>query len=351
MPTHRGVNIGEGSLPRYPNKHGRRTAVTTRHGAVVHDRGNSAGDRRRIRTSVCRCGSRSRPGTGGCGHTGRKMTLVACLPAWIKRAKNRDEILRAVSRPAVRESGGPSKRQVEVSQIGRSRDDGCLAVGLLTQPAIQDRLHAEQLGHRIGRPPGALQIRGEQLHLGAVRSEPSSGFFSSFSGAALASTPSPRTGCGVAASSARGRSGAPAGGVAVPVDRRRGGALRRRRGERDPLPGGVRRARGRTAAPAAERLSARHGGPTGGTASTVADRGGQRPGRPLHQPDLSHAPGATHLLGWRSWPPPPTPPTSRTCGRVPAGSSGCPGGVHPARVSAGAAGLRRRLPPRRGPPL
>ncbi|MGW7420636.1 hypothetical protein ACWGJB_11305 [Streptomyces sp. NPDC054813] len=28
---------------------------------------------------------------------GQKMTLVACLPAWIKRAKNRDEILRAVS--------------------------------------------------------------------------------------------------------------------------------------------------------------------------------------------------------------------------------------------------------------
>jgi hypothetical protein len=30
--------------------------------------------------------------------TGQKTTLVACLPAWIKRAKNRDEILRAVSR-------------------------------------------------------------------------------------------------------------------------------------------------------------------------------------------------------------------------------------------------------------
>ncbi|WP_069463348.1 hypothetical protein [Actinacidiphila rubida] len=30
--------------------------------------------------------------------TGRKMTLVARLPVWIKRAKNRDEILRAVSR-------------------------------------------------------------------------------------------------------------------------------------------------------------------------------------------------------------------------------------------------------------
>ncbi|MFF2775531.1 hypothetical protein ACFVU3_11530 [Streptomyces sp. NPDC058052] len=30
--------------------------------------------------------------------TGRKMTLVARLPAWIKRAKNRDEILRAVRR-------------------------------------------------------------------------------------------------------------------------------------------------------------------------------------------------------------------------------------------------------------
>jgi hypothetical protein len=30
--------------------------------------------------------------------TGQKMTLVARLPAWIKRAKNRDEILRAVSR-------------------------------------------------------------------------------------------------------------------------------------------------------------------------------------------------------------------------------------------------------------
>lgn len=30
--------------------------------------------------------------------TGRKMTLLARLPAWIKRAKNRDEILRAVSR-------------------------------------------------------------------------------------------------------------------------------------------------------------------------------------------------------------------------------------------------------------
>ncbi|MEU3620752.1 hypothetical protein ABZ725_52275 [Streptomyces sp. NPDC006872] len=30
--------------------------------------------------------------------TGQKMTLVARFPAWIKRAKNRDEILRAVSR-------------------------------------------------------------------------------------------------------------------------------------------------------------------------------------------------------------------------------------------------------------
>ncbi|AKN75831.1 hypothetical protein QR97_38900 [Streptomyces sp. PBH53] len=30
--------------------------------------------------------------------TGQKMTLVACLPVWIKRAKNRDEILRAVGR-------------------------------------------------------------------------------------------------------------------------------------------------------------------------------------------------------------------------------------------------------------
>ncbi|WP_030691123.1 hypothetical protein [Streptomyces globisporus] len=30
--------------------------------------------------------------------TGQKMTLVARLPVWIKRAKNRDEILRAVSR-------------------------------------------------------------------------------------------------------------------------------------------------------------------------------------------------------------------------------------------------------------
>ncbi|MFD3309496.1 hypothetical protein [Streptomyces sp. NPDC058694] len=30
--------------------------------------------------------------------TGQKMTLVARLPAWIKRAKNRDEILRAISR-------------------------------------------------------------------------------------------------------------------------------------------------------------------------------------------------------------------------------------------------------------
>jgi hypothetical protein len=30
--------------------------------------------------------------------TGRKMTLVARLPAWMKRAKNRDEILRAVDR-------------------------------------------------------------------------------------------------------------------------------------------------------------------------------------------------------------------------------------------------------------
>lgn len=28
----------------------------------------------------------------------RKMTLVARLPAWVKRAKNRDEVLRAVSR-------------------------------------------------------------------------------------------------------------------------------------------------------------------------------------------------------------------------------------------------------------
>jgi hypothetical protein len=30
--------------------------------------------------------------------TGRKMTLVARLPAWVKRAHNRDDILRAVSR-------------------------------------------------------------------------------------------------------------------------------------------------------------------------------------------------------------------------------------------------------------
>ncbi|MFI6585823.1 hypothetical protein [Embleya sp. NPDC050493] len=30
--------------------------------------------------------------------TGPKMTLVARLPAWIKRAKNRDEVLRAVGR-------------------------------------------------------------------------------------------------------------------------------------------------------------------------------------------------------------------------------------------------------------
>ncbi|MFI1655158.1 hypothetical protein ACH4ZU_09640 [Streptomyces sp. NPDC020472] len=30
--------------------------------------------------------------------TGQKMTLVARLPLWVKRAKNRDEILRAVSR-------------------------------------------------------------------------------------------------------------------------------------------------------------------------------------------------------------------------------------------------------------
>ncbi|MGX9888174.1 hypothetical protein [Streptomyces sp. NPDC002276] len=30
--------------------------------------------------------------------TGRKMTLVARLPAWIKSAKNRDEVLRAVHR-------------------------------------------------------------------------------------------------------------------------------------------------------------------------------------------------------------------------------------------------------------
>ncbi|MER5894493.1 hypothetical protein [Streptomyces sp. NPDC001876] len=30
--------------------------------------------------------------------TGQKMTLVARLPAWIKRARNRDEVLRAVSR-------------------------------------------------------------------------------------------------------------------------------------------------------------------------------------------------------------------------------------------------------------
>jgi hypothetical protein len=34
---------------------------------------------------------------------------------------------------------------------------------------IQDRFHAEQFGYLLGRPPGALQIRGEQLHLGAVR--------------------------------------------------------------------------------------------------------------------------------------------------------------------------------------
>lgn len=30
--------------------------------------------------------------------TGQKMTLAAPLPAWIKRARNRDEILRAVGR-------------------------------------------------------------------------------------------------------------------------------------------------------------------------------------------------------------------------------------------------------------
>ena len=30
--------------------------------------------------------------------TGPNMTLVARLPAWIKRAKNRDEVLRAVAR-------------------------------------------------------------------------------------------------------------------------------------------------------------------------------------------------------------------------------------------------------------
>ncbi|MFS4103251.1 hypothetical protein [Streptomyces sp. PD-S100-1] len=30
--------------------------------------------------------------------TGQRMTLVARLPAWVKRAKNRHEILRAVSR-------------------------------------------------------------------------------------------------------------------------------------------------------------------------------------------------------------------------------------------------------------
>ncbi|MFF9172437.1 MULTISPECIES: hypothetical protein [unclassified Streptomyces] len=30
--------------------------------------------------------------------TGQKMTVVARLPAWVKRAKNRDEIVRAVSR-------------------------------------------------------------------------------------------------------------------------------------------------------------------------------------------------------------------------------------------------------------
>ncbi|MFB7935753.1 hypothetical protein [Streptomyces sp. NPDC056049] len=32
--------------------------------------------------------------------TGRKMTLVARLPAWIKHAKNRDEVLRAIRRAA-----------------------------------------------------------------------------------------------------------------------------------------------------------------------------------------------------------------------------------------------------------
>ncbi|MGW1748981.1 hypothetical protein ACWCRD_25880 [Streptomyces sp. NPDC002092] len=31
-------------------------------------------------------------------HTGRKMTLVARLPAWIKSAKNRTEVLRAIDR-------------------------------------------------------------------------------------------------------------------------------------------------------------------------------------------------------------------------------------------------------------
>ncbi len=43
------------------------------------------------------------------------------------------------------------------------------AVGLLPKPAIQDWLHAEQFGHLLGRPQGALQFRGEQLHLGIVR--------------------------------------------------------------------------------------------------------------------------------------------------------------------------------------
>ncbi|MGW3290739.1 hypothetical protein ACWDR3_39510 [Streptomyces sp. NPDC001002] len=37
--------------------------------------------------------------------TGQKMTLVARLPVWIKRAKNRDDVLRAVGR--LRETAAP----------------------------------------------------------------------------------------------------------------------------------------------------------------------------------------------------------------------------------------------------
>ncbi|MFD8996428.1 hypothetical protein [Streptomyces abikoensis] len=29
---------------------------------------------------------------------GRKKTVVACLPAWMQQAKNRDEVLRAITR-------------------------------------------------------------------------------------------------------------------------------------------------------------------------------------------------------------------------------------------------------------
>lgn len=45
----------------------------------------------------------------------------------------------------------------------------CLTVGLLPQPTIKGRLHVEQRAYCLGGLTRALQVRGEQLHLDAVR--------------------------------------------------------------------------------------------------------------------------------------------------------------------------------------